>query len=109
MAVGDTASGKSTCLMLIQKLIGGVLLSQSTPEIVTSELMKSTFPIYWDDPSHAKMLQKVLVATFQGVGKQTKGSGNELPVTSFLLAVNFTLDEDIRYNIYHHRIIFRNE
>lgn len=96
MAVGDTASGKSTGLLLVQKLLGGVLMSQSTSETVASELIRSTFPVYWDDPQNPKTVQKVLVSTFQGAGKQTKGSGNELPITTFLLTVNFTLDDDMR-------------
>lgn len=100
MAVGETASGKSTCLRLIQQLLGGVFLSQSSGESVSSELVKSTLPVYWDDPAHAHTLKKVLVSTFQGGGKQTKASGNEIPLTTFLITVNFTLDDDMRYGYY---------
>lgn len=96
MAVGATASGKSTSLQLIQKLLGGTLLSQSSGESVMTELMKSTFPLYWDDPTHPNTLKKVLVSTFQGGDKQTKGGGNEVPLTTFLMTVNFTLDDDMR-------------
>ena len=96
MAVGETASGKSTSLHLIQRMLGGTLLSQSSGESVMSELVKSSFPVYWDDPAHAKTLRKVLVSTFQGGGKQTKGGGNELPLTTFLMTVNFSFDEDLR-------------
>ena len=98
MAVGETASRKSTSLQLIHKLIGGKLLSQSSGESVMSELVKSSFPVYWDDPTHPTTLRKVLVSTFQGGGKQTKGGGNELPLTTFLMTVNFTLDDDMRYS-----------
>lgn len=97
MAVGETARGKSTCLQLIQWLLGGSFLSQSSGESVSSELVRSTLPVCWDDPAHPNTLKKVLVSTFQGGGKQTKGSGNELPLTTFLITVNFTLDDDIRF------------
>ena len=96
MAVGETASGKSTCLRLIQQLLGGSFLSQSSGESVSAELVRSTLPVYWDDPAHPNTLKKVLVSTFQGGGKQTKASGNELPLTTFLLTVNFRLDDDMR-------------
>lgn len=99
MAVGETASGKSTSLMLVRKLLGGTLISQSSGESVMSELVKSSFPVYWDDPAHPNTLKKVLVSTFQGGGKQTKGGGNELPLTTFVMTVNFTLDEDMRLYI----------
>ena len=97
MAVGETASGKSTCLRLIQLLLGGSFLSQSSGESVSAELVRSTLPVYRDDPAHPNTLKKVLVSTFQGGGKHTKASGNELPLTTFLLTVNFRLDEDIRF------------
>lgn len=98
MAVGHTASGKSTCLKIIQHLLGGggVFLSQSSGESVSTELIRSTLPVYWDDPAHPKTLKKVLVSTFQGGGKQTKTSGNEVPLTTFLITVNFSLDDDMR-------------
>ena len=97
MAIGETGSGKSTCLQLIHKLLGGTLVSQSSGESVATELIKSTFPVYWDDPAHPKTVKKVLVSTFQGGGKQTKESGNEVPLTTFVMMVNFSLDEDLRY------------
>jgi len=96
MAVGETTSGKTTSLEVIHKLIGGNYLSQSSGEYVMSELVKSSFPVYWDDPAHASNLRKVLVSTFQGGGKQTKGGGHELPLTTFLMTVNFSLDDDMR-------------
>lgn len=102
MAIGETGSGKSTCLQLIHKLLGGTLVSQSSGESVASELVKSTFPVYWDDPAHPKTVKKVLVSTFQGGGKQTKGSGNEVPLTTFVMTVNFSLDEDMRYACGYH-------
>ena len=107
MAVGETASGKSTCLRLIQCLLGGVFLSQSSAESVATELVRSTLPVYWDDPAHPKTLKKVLVSTFQGGGKQTKTSGNELPLTTFLITVNFTLDDDMRF-VYHYPVLHTN-
>ncbi|KXJ11350.1 hypothetical protein AC249_AIPGENE26517 [Exaiptasia diaphana] len=96
MAVGETASGKSTCLRLIKELLGGSIMSQCSGESVSSELIRSTLPVYWDDPSHANTLKKVLVSTFQGGGKQTKKGGNENPLSTFLITVNFTLDDDLR-------------
>ena len=96
MAVGEPASGKSSALRLIHALIGGTILSQSSSQSVSSELVKSTLPVYWDDPSHANIVKSVLVSTFQGGGKQTKSSGNEVPRSTFLLTVNFKLDNDLR-------------
>ena len=96
MAVGETASGKSTSLLLIRKLLGGSLVSQSTGDSVIAELVKSSFPVFWDDPSHPNSLKKVLVSTFQGGGKQIKGGGAEVPLTTFVMTVNFSLDEDMR-------------
>ena len=83
-------------LRLIQQLLGGSFLSQYYGESVSAELVRSTLPVYWDDPAHPNTLKKVLVSTFQGGGKQTKASENELPLTTFLLTVNFRLDDDIR-------------
>ena len=96
MAVGETASGKSTAIKVIQQLLGGVFLSQSSGESVATELVKSTLPVYWDDPAHPNTLKKVLVSTFQGGRKQTKTSRNEVPLTTLLVTVNFSLD-DMRF------------
>ena len=92
MAIGETGSGKSTCLQLIHKLLGGTLVSQSS-----GKQIKSTFPLYWDNLAHPKTVKKVHVMTFQGGRKQTKGSGNKLALTTFVMTVNFSLDEDMRY------------
>lgn len=97
MAIGEPASGKSSSLRLIHALIGGTFLSQSSGESVASEPVKSTLPVCWDDPSHPNTLKNVLVSTFQGGGKQTKTGGNEVPRTTFLLTVNFKLDDDLRF------------
>lgn len=64
---------------------------------MASELVKSTPPVCWDDPSHPNTLKNVLVSTFQGGGKQTKTGGNEVPRTTFLLTVNFKLDDNLRF------------
>lgn len=56
MAVGETASSKSTSLLLVKKLLGCTLISQSSGESVMSELVKSSFPVYWDDPTHPNTL-----------------------------------------------------
>lgn len=98
MAVGETGSGKTTALKLIHQLLGGSFMCQSTNESVISELVKSSFPVYWDDPAKPYLLQKALSASFQGAGKQTKGRGSEIPITTFLTTVNFSLNEDLRYN-----------
>lgn len=97
MVIGEPASGKSSSLRLIHALIGGTFLSQSSGESVASELVKSTLPVCWDDRSHPNTLTNVLVSTFQGGGKQTKTGGNEVPRTTFLLTVNFKLDNDLRF------------
>ncbi|XP_068723543.1 uncharacterized protein [Montipora capricornis] len=59
MAVGETASRKSTSLPLVKKLLGGTVISQSSGESVMSELVKSSFPVYWDDPTHPNTLRKL--------------------------------------------------
>ena len=69
---GHTASGKSTCLKILQHLLGRAFLSQSSGESVSPELIRSTLPVYWDDPAHAKTLK--MVSTFPGGGKQLKSS-----------------------------------
>lgn len=50
-------------------------------------------------PPIPNTLENVLVSTFQGGGKQTKTGGNEVPRTTFLLTVNFKLDDDLRFAI----------
>ena len=110
LAVGETASGKSTCLRLIQCLLGGVFLSPSSAESaesVATELVRSRLPVYWDKPAHPKTLKKVLVSKFQGGGKQSKTSGNEVPLTTFLITVNFTLDDDMRF-VYQYAVLHTN-
>ena len=109
MAVGETGSGKSTCLKVVHKLLGGSFVSQSSGESVSMELMKSSLPVYWDDPAYPNTLKKVLVSTFQGFGKQTKGGGNELPKTTFLLTANFSLADDLRYAFQLYSIIIFTE
>lgn len=96
MAVGETSSGKSISLKIISMLFGGKFISLTSSESISTELMKSTIPICWDDPKFPSTVSKALVATFQRGGKQTKSGGIELPETTFILSVNFTL-EDTRY------------
>jgi hypothetical protein len=97
-AVGDTASGKSTALKLISKLMGLQTVSQSSGEFIVSDLTKTTLPLCWDDPTHPSILRQPLVSVFNGLGNQTQGRGNEKPLTSFLLTINFKMDDDMRYN-----------
>ena len=92
MAVGKTSSRKS----IISMLFGGKFISLTSSESISTELMKSTIPICWDDPKFPSTVSKALVATFQRGGKQTKSGGIELPETTFISSVNFTL-EDTRY------------
>ncbi|CAB4034689.1 Hypothetical predicted protein, partial [Paramuricea clavata] len=99
MAVGNPSNGKSTSLQLINKLIGGKFISQTSGESLSAELTKTSVPVCWDDPTHPTTLKKILVSTFQRGGRQTKQGGTELPETLFLLTVNFTLDDDMRYCI----------
>ena len=60
------------------------------------ELIKSSLPVFWNDPTHPSTLKTVLVSTFQGVGKQTKEGGKEKPQTTFVLSVNFDVGDDMR-------------
>ena len=72
------------------------MVSQSSGEFVCSDLAKSTIPLSWDDPTHPTILRQPLVSVFNGIGNQTKGRGNERPLTSFLLTINFKTDDDMR-------------
>ena len=95
-AIGDTASGKSTALRLISHLMGMQMVSQSSGEFIVSDVTKTTFPLCWDDPTHRNILRTPLVSVFNGLGNQTQGRGNEKPMTSFLLTMNFEMDDDMR-------------
>lgn len=91
---GYLASGKSTALRVISKMMGMHMVSQSSGEFVASDLSKTTIPLSWDDTS--KPLTPPLVSAFNGLGSQTKLRGNEIPLTSFLLTINFKMDDDMR-------------
>jgi hypothetical protein len=95
-AIGDLASGKSTALRVISKMMGMHMVSQSSGEFVASDLSKTTIPLSWDDPTHPSLLRQPLVSAFNGLGSQTKLRGNEIPLTSFLLTINFKMDDDMR-------------
>ena len=99
-AIGEPSCGKSTALKLICKLAGMRLISQSSGEFVVSGLVNTTVPLCWDDPILPSMVRQPLVAVFDGLGSQTQLRGNEKPLTSFLLTVNFKLDDDMRYNFF---------
>ena len=71
-------------------------MSQSSAEFVGSDLANTTIPLCWDDPTHPSALRQSLVSAFNGIGNQTKGHGNERPLTSFLLTINFEMDDDMR-------------
>ncbi|CAB4011282.1 Hypothetical predicted protein [Paramuricea clavata] len=95
-AIGDIASGKSTALHVISKMMGMHMVSQSSGEFVASDLSKRTIPLSWDDPTHPSLLRQPFVSAFNGLGSQTKLRGNEIPLTSFLLTINFKMDDDMR-------------
>jgi hypothetical protein len=97
-AVGETASGKSTALKVTSKLMGMQIVSQSSGQFVISELTRCSIPLCWDDPTHPSILRTPLVSVFEGLGNQTKERGSEKPLTSFVLTVNFKLDDDLRYS-----------
>ena len=95
-AIGAISSGKSTALDVISALQGLHVVSQSSGEYVCSALTKTTVPLSWDDPSHASLVNKPLMAVFNGHGQQTVERGNEKPLTSFILTINFKMDDDMR-------------
>ncbi len=98
-AIGATSSGKSTALECVSKLLGMHVVSQSSGEYVCSGLAKSTIPLSWDDPIHPSLVRQPLVSVFNDHGSQTKGRGNEKPLTSSILTVNFKMDDDMRYDV----------
>ena len=72
------------------------MVSQSSGEFIVSGLVNTTFPLCWDDPASPSLVRQPLVSTFDGLGSQTQERGDEKPMTSFLLTVNFKLDADMR-------------
>ena len=78
--------------------MGMQIVSQSSGKFIVTDLTKSTIPLCWDDPTHPSILRQPLVSVFNGLGNQTQGRGNEKPLTSFLLTINFKMDDDMRYN-----------
>lgn len=100
MAIGAPGSGKSTTIEVISKMLGCKVESQATAEVIQSLLWKTTVPLCWDDPAYPSTVKGVLAGSFDSKGKRTKGRGKEVPVTNVVLAVNFDLDEDLRYNVY---------
>ena len=96
-AVGAISSGKSTALELTSKLLGMHQVSQSSGELVVSHLKRTTFPLGWDDPTHQSSTRRALVSVFNGLGNQMQERGSETPRTPFLLAVNFKMEDDMRY------------
>ena len=90
------SSGKSTALGVIRAMLGLHVVSQLSGEYVCSALTKTTIPLSWDDPTHASLVNKPLMTVFNGHGQQTVGRGNEKPLTSFILTINFKMDDDMR-------------
>ncbi len=72
------------------------VVSQSTGEFIVSGLVNTTIPWCWDDPITPSLLRTPLVSVFDGIGSQTQRRGEEQPLTSFILTVNFKLDDDLR-------------
>jgi hypothetical protein len=72
IADGDTASGKSTALKVVSKLMGLQMVSQSSGQFVILELMWCSIPLSWDNPTHPSILQTSLVSVFEGLRNQTK-------------------------------------
>jgi len=95
-AIGATTSGKSTALHLISKLLGLQKVCQSSAEFVVSDLAKTSIPLCWDDPTHSSILTRPLMCVFNGLGNQTHERGHKEPQTTFLLTVNFTMNDDMR-------------
>ncbi len=96
-AIGAPSCGKSSALHLVRKMMGMHIVSQSSGEFVMSNLTTTTIPVCWDDPTFPSYVRQPLMAVFNGLGNQTQARGDEKPKTSFLLTVNFTLDDDLRY------------
>ena len=78
-------------------MMGMHIVSQSSGEFVMSNLTTTTIPVCWDDPTYPSCIRQPLMSVFNGLGNQTQSRGDEKPKTSFLLTVNFTLDDDLRY------------
>ncbi len=96
-AIGAPSCGKSSVLHLVRKMMGMHIVSQSSGEFIMSNLTTTTIPVCWDDPTFSSCICQPLMAVFNGLGNQTQAQGDEKPKTSFLLTVNFTLDDDLRY------------
>ena len=83
-------------LRLIAKLLGLHVVCQSSPEYVLTAMAKTSMPLCWGDPTHPSMLKKPLVSVYNGIGTQTHERGYEKPETTFLLTVNYKLDNSMR-------------
>ena len=67
-AIGKTAGAKSTASRLIGNLMGMQMVPQSSGEFIVSDLVKSTFPLCCDDPTHPSLLHTPLVSESDCVG-----------------------------------------
>ena len=54
-------SSKSTALDLTYKLLGGTYLPQSSGESVSSDVVRSSLPVFWGDPTYQSSLKSILV------------------------------------------------
>ena len=93
----EISSGKSTALKLVAELMGMHKVLQLSGEFIVSFLKRTSFPLGWDDPTHQSSTHRPLVSVFNGFGNQMQERGSETPCTSFLLTVNFKMEDDMRY------------
>ena len=95
--IGAPSCGKSTALCLVRKRMGMHIVSQSSGKFMMSDLTTTMIPVCWDYPTFPSCTRQPLMSVFNGLGNQTQARGNEKPKMSFLLTVNFTLDDYLRY------------
>ena len=95
-SVKKSASGKSTDVFVISTLTGMQILSQASGKFVTTSLTNSTFPLCWDGPTNNSIIRQPLSGIFHGLGNQRHGRGDERPLTSFILTVDFKMKLDKR-------------
>ena len=99
IAFGPSGTGKTTALRSGLALVGSSnrLFSRGTKEKYLELCSESSFPIGIDDPSFQKDVDALCVDLFNGVKSGSITHGERLPITTAVLAANFTNSPKERY------------
>ena len=103
IAFGPSGTGKTTALRCGLSLIGAYpdrFFSHGTKEKYLELCSTMSFPIGIDDPSFQKDVDKLVVDLFNGAKSGNISRGERLPITTAIIAANFTTSAAQRYNNY---------